>query len=73
MPQNMRYVLYVDNKGTDSGSSLDDAKEKALQYLPDKRALKIMCVELDRFRNATAAPSVTWAFDYATATWALIP
>jgi len=69
MPQNMRYILYVDDKETDSSSSLEDAKEKARQHLSEKRALKIMCVELDRFRNAPAAPPVSWTFDYETATW----
>lgn len=69
----MRYILFVDDKDSDSGGSLEDAKEKARQYQPDKRALKIMCVELDRFRNAPAAPPLTWTFDYATASWIVIP
>ena len=56
--------LYVDEKLTTVGSSLEGARRLAAPYIPMLRALKIKICE-------GSAPIQVWAYDYGIEAWVL--
>lgn len=58
----MGYVLYVDEKPTAVGKSLEESKRLAEQYMIDMRPLRI--------KSAVApAPTQIWNYDYKIRMW----
>lgn len=64
MPVTAGCKLYVDERLTAAGYSLEETRRRAAPYTHNRRALKI-----ESF--AGAAPTQVWAYDYDIEAWVL--